>query len=135
MSKLKKKLDYLKKDEIKKRWETIESRGGLSTKEKLDKLVKLSLKRKEKHKEVERTTSEVRDSFSKSQIPLEVVQGFMRLFTAGDFVKFARFRPHSKEAYQLVNEARTLVEVTTPDPEPEPLDEPPTDDMEPEVMA
>lgn len=58
MSKLKKKLDYLKKDEIKKRWETIESRDGLSTKEKLDKLVKLSLKRKEKHKEVEKTTIE-----------------------------------------------------------------------------
>lgn len=51
MSKLKKRLENLKKDEIKKRWEKIDSRQGLSTKEKLDKLVKLSLHRKEKQKE------------------------------------------------------------------------------------
>jgi uncharacterized protein YprB with RNaseH-like and TPR domain len=58
MSNLKKKLDYLKKGKIKKRWERIESREGLSTKEKLDKLVKLSLKRKDKHKEVEKVITE-----------------------------------------------------------------------------
>lgn len=52
MSKLKDRLDYLKKDGIKKRWEKLETHQGLSTKEKLDKLVKLSLKREDKRKEV-----------------------------------------------------------------------------------
>ena len=44
MSKLKKKLDRLKQDKIEKRWEKIDSKEGLSTREKLDKLVKLTLK-------------------------------------------------------------------------------------------
>jgi uncharacterized protein YprB with RNaseH-like and TPR domain len=49
MSKLKNKLDYLnKKDKIKKQWETIDSQEGLSTRQKLEKLVNLGLKRKEK---------------------------------------------------------------------------------------
>ncbi len=49
MSKLRNKLDYLnKKDKIKEKWKHIDSQQGLSTKEKLDKLVKLSLKREEK---------------------------------------------------------------------------------------
>lgn len=55
MSKLKSKLDYLSKgkgkgkdkdkEKIKKRWETIDSNEGLSTRDKLEKLVNLSLKR------------------------------------------------------------------------------------------
>jgi uncharacterized protein YprB with RNaseH-like and TPR domain len=52
MSKLKNKLDYLNKnkdkDKIKKRWETIDSQQGLSTRQKLEKLVNLSLKREER---------------------------------------------------------------------------------------
>jgi hypothetical protein len=48
MSKLKNKLDYLNKDKIKKQWETIDSQEGLSTRQKLEKLVNLGLKRKEK---------------------------------------------------------------------------------------
>ncbi len=39
---------FLIKDKIKNRWERIESNDGLSTREKLDKLVRLSIKRKEK---------------------------------------------------------------------------------------
>lgn len=52
MSELKAKLDYLKKhtdkSKIKERWENIDSQIGLSTREKLEKLVKTSLKREEK---------------------------------------------------------------------------------------
>ncbi|MCP5105084.1 MAG: hypothetical protein GY950_16975, partial [bacterium] len=48
MSKLKSKLDYLNKDKIKTRWDTIDSQQGLSTREKLEKLVKTSLKKEEK---------------------------------------------------------------------------------------
>jgi uncharacterized protein YprB with RNaseH-like and TPR domain len=52
MSKLRNKLDYLnKKEKIKDQWKHIDSQQGLSTKEKLDKLVKLSLKREEKRPE------------------------------------------------------------------------------------
>lgn len=47
-SKLKNKLDYLHKDGIKKDWTQIDSQKDLSTKEKLEKLVNLGLKRKEK---------------------------------------------------------------------------------------
>lgn len=50
MNKLKNKLDFLDKEKskIKDRWEDIDSQDGLSTREKLDKLVKLSLKRDER---------------------------------------------------------------------------------------
>ncbi|MCK5055997.1 MAG: ribonuclease H-like domain-containing protein, partial [Candidatus Aminicenantes bacterium] len=84
MSKLKKRLDYLKKDDIKKRWETIESREDLSTKDKLDKLVKISLKRKKKQKETERIEIEqpqeentfIQRDFS---YPLQSVYGKVKL--------------------------------------------------------
>ncbi len=45
MSKLKDKLNYLDKSKIKNKWENIDSQSGLSTREKLEKLVNLSLKR------------------------------------------------------------------------------------------
>lgn len=48
MSKLKNKLDYLSKDKIKKQWETIDSKEGMSTRDKLEKLVNLSLKREDR---------------------------------------------------------------------------------------
>ena len=50
MSKLKNKLDHLdkNKDKIKKRWETIDSQQGLSTRQKLEKLVNLTIKREER---------------------------------------------------------------------------------------
>ena len=56
MSTLKNKLDYLNKDKIKKHWETIDSQEGLSTRQKLEKLVNLSLKRKEKETKPENKT-------------------------------------------------------------------------------
>ncbi|MCP4217258.1 MAG: hypothetical protein GY765_21620, partial [bacterium] len=45
MSKLKKKLNFLHKDKIQTSWDSIEEQEGLSTKEKLAKLVDLNLKR------------------------------------------------------------------------------------------
>jgi uncharacterized protein YprB with RNaseH-like and TPR domain len=54
MSKLRDKLNYLGKNKIKKKWETIDEQNGLSTREKLEKLVNLSLKRDKSQKEKER---------------------------------------------------------------------------------
>lgn len=51
MSKLRDKLNYLEKDKIKKKWETIDKQNGLSTREKLEKLVNLNLKRDKSQKE------------------------------------------------------------------------------------
>ena len=51
MSKLRDKLNYLEKDKIKKEWETIDKQNGLSTREKLEKLVNLSLKREKSQKD------------------------------------------------------------------------------------
>ena len=51
MSKLRDKLNYLEKDKIKKKWDTIDKQNGLSTREKLEKLVNLSLKREKSQKE------------------------------------------------------------------------------------
>jgi len=51
MSKLRDKLNYLEKDKVKKKWETIDKQNGLSTREKLEKLVNLSLKREKSQKE------------------------------------------------------------------------------------
>jgi uncharacterized protein YprB with RNaseH-like and TPR domain/L-rhamnose mutarotase len=45
MGKLRDKLNDLEKDKIKKKWESIDSQKGLSTRQKLEKLVNLSLKR------------------------------------------------------------------------------------------
>ena len=67
---------------------------------------------------LERTTGELRLSFGLSLVPAEIVRNFMDLFMESDFVKFARFRPNSQDAYRLVDKARNLVEMTTPKPEP-----------------
>ena len=50
MSKLRDKLNYLEKDKIKKRWETIDKKNELSTREKLEKLDNISLKRETSQK-------------------------------------------------------------------------------------
>ena len=63
MSKLKKKLNQLNRDKIKKKWENIDSEGGLSTREKLEKLVDLNLKREGKQK----VKIEVKEKFQEDQ--------------------------------------------------------------------
>jgi uncharacterized protein YprB with RNaseH-like and TPR domain len=56
MSKLKDKLDFLKKDKIKKKWEDIDAQQELSTRQKLEKLVNLNLKRSDFQKEKRKST-------------------------------------------------------------------------------
>jgi len=64
MSDLKKRLQYLEKNEIiKKRWEKIDSQGGLSTREKLEKLVKLSQKMEERKPGVKPSGPEINEPF------------------------------------------------------------------------
>jgi uncharacterized protein YprB with RNaseH-like and TPR domain len=53
MSKLRNKLNYLEKDKIRKKWQDIDSSSELSTREKLEKLVNLSLKREKSRERVE----------------------------------------------------------------------------------
>ena len=80
---------------------------------------------------LERTTDEMRTSFAQALTPTERVRDFINLFTESDLVKFARHRPDTHQAYELIPKARTIVDVTTPVPEP--LDD--TLETEPEVMA
>lgn len=80
---------------------------------------------------LERTTSEIRDSFAVSPTPAERVRDFMKVFMESDLVKFARLRPNTHQAYELIPKARTIVDATTPIPEP--LDD--TLETEPEVVA
>ena len=71
MSKLRNKLDCLNKnkDKIKKRWETINSQQELSTRQKLEKLVSLSLERKERTPE--------RKSILQNDLPEDKGEGFI----------------------------------------------------------
>jgi hypothetical protein len=68
---------------------------------------------------LEQTTGELRDAFRKSEAPMRDVSGFMSLLTESDLVKFARYIPQPADVYGLINKARTIVDVTTPKPEPQ----------------
>jgi hypothetical protein len=68
---------------------------------------------------LDRTTSELREAFRMSSASKDSVRGFINLLMESDLVKFARFLPLREEAYQLINQARELVRVTTPVLEPE----------------
>jgi hypothetical protein len=82
---------------------------------------------------LERTSTELLVSFGKSLVRAEDIRDFMDLFMESDLVKFARFRPSQQDAYWLMNKARAIIEVTTP--EPEPVNEPLEAGLEPEVTA
>ncbi len=73
---------------------------------------------------LEQTTDELRQSFRRSTVPVAIAQNFVDLFTRSDLVKFARFNPSQADAYQYVPEARAIVQLTTPPPEPEPALQP-----------
>lgn len=81
---------------------------------------------------LERTTDELRTSFRRSTVPLEVARRFVSLFAASDLVKFARFKPQPHQAYRLLEQARDIVQETTPLPEPTP---PPSQESVPEVES
>jgi len=83
MSKMKNKLKDLKKDEIKQEWEKIENRQGLSTKEKLEKLVKLSMNRVSKKEPVITKAPLAKDEsvfiVKEFQYPIDTLYGKVKL--------------------------------------------------------
>jgi hypothetical protein len=76
----------------------------------------------------DRTTSELRPILRQSDLDPEHTRRLLNLFTESDLVKFAKFTPDRESAWQLVGEARTLVDLTRPMPELETTeeDQPPT---------
>jgi hypothetical protein len=67
---------------------------------------------------LEQTTSEIRNAFHKTPLSMNAISNFLNLFNLGDLVKFARWRPNNQDAYDIVVEARQLIDLTTPKPEP-----------------
>lgn len=69
---------------------------------------------------LEQTTQELQNAFRFSPVPAEDSGSFLDMFYSADLVKFARYRPNTGDAYQLVPRARKIVADTTPLPEPPP---------------
>jgi hypothetical protein len=66
----------------------------------------------------DRTTTELRLVLKQSTITPDHTRRFIHLFSESDLVKFAKVIPEIGEAHQLLDEARTLVTLTQPRPEP-----------------
>lgn len=66
----------------------------------------------------ERTTTELRAVFRQSDIAPDHARKLMDLFSESDLVKFAKFSPDTESARRLTGEARELVSLTKPTPEP-----------------
>jgi len=67
----------------------------------------------------DRTTYQLRAIFRQSDLAPEFSRRFLDLFMESDLVKFAKFKPDLETARQLTIEARSLVDGTRPQPEPE----------------
>jgi hypothetical protein len=67
----------------------------------------------------DRTTTELKASLRGSTVAPDHARGFIDLFTESDLVKFAKLTPDVEVAHQLTDQARTLVDLTRPAPEPE----------------
>lgn len=67
----------------------------------------------------ERTTTELKAVFRRSDIEPEHARRFLDLFSESDLVKFAKFMPGMRSAYHLIGEARELVTLTRPSEEAE----------------
>jgi uncharacterized membrane protein (DUF2068 family) len=76
----------------------------------------------------DRTTSELKPILRQSDLAAEPIRRLLDLFLESDLVKFAKFTPDRDAAWQLVAEARSIVDLTRPMPEPEAAekDQPPT---------
>ncbi len=61
---------------------------------------------------IDLTTTETKQALRQTIIPLEHVLQFIRLFSEGDLVKFARFVPDIERARAIIGQARLLVDVT-----------------------
>ncbi|MCL4298912.1 MAG: hypothetical protein KJ077_24460 [Anaerolineae bacterium] len=64
---------------------------------------------------LEQTSAELRTAFRKSGTLAEDAAEFMDIFSESDLVKFARYVPHADNVNNLVNRARHIVHVTTPE--------------------
>ena len=67
----------------------------------------------------DRTTTELKRSLGQSSMVLDHVRRFIDLFVESDFVKFAKLTPDLESARHLTDQARTLVDLTRPAPEPD----------------
>jgi hypothetical protein len=66
----------------------------------------------------DRTTTELKVVLQQSTIAPDQTRRFVDLFSESDLVKFAKLKPEIEEAYQLIDDARLLVTLTKPRPEP-----------------
>jgi len=67
----------------------------------------------------DRTTTELKVSLRTSSMMPDHARRFIDLFMESDLVKFAKLTPEVADAYQLTDQARILVNLTRPAPEPE----------------
>jgi hypothetical protein len=67
----------------------------------------------------DRTTSELKQSLQMSTMSPDHIRHFVDFFTDSDLVKFAKLVPDLDEARYITTDARTLVKLTRPRPEPE----------------
>ncbi|GAB4430446.1 MAG: BatD family protein [Anaerolineae bacterium] len=63
---------------------------------------------------LEQTSVELRSAFRRSPARAEDAVEFMDIFAESDLVKFARYVPHADNVRDLVNRARKVVQITTP---------------------
>jgi hypothetical protein len=66
----------------------------------------------------DRTTTELKVSLRTSSVTPDHARRFIDLFMEGDLVKFAKLTPEVADAYQLTDQARILVDLTKPTPDP-----------------
>ena len=72
---------------------------------------------------LEQTTGEIRLALRQADISVHDSHQFMTIFTESDLVKFARHKPDPAAAAGLVAQAREVVNVTTPPPPEETVDD------------
>jgi hypothetical protein len=61
---------------------------------------------------LERTTSEIRDSFKKTPVSGDISRRFIAFLDDCDLVKFSKFKPDKDSAYKIIADARQIVEDT-----------------------
>jgi hypothetical protein len=63
---------------------------------------------------LERTTSEIKESFKKKQVSADISRRVVIFLDECDLVKFSKFTPDEDSAYQILADARQIVEDTKP---------------------
>jgi hypothetical protein len=63
---------------------------------------------------LERTTGEIRSGLRSSSLTANSTQQMISFLEESDLVKFSKFSPSEAEAYELITEARQIVEATKP---------------------